>query len=164
MTSVTPAVPPEPAPVTRSTTPEPTAPTAPTASGTRPPSRAARSLVGGLYLVTGGVHLGIVAADTGFYRHFADDALPFVRDRWADVFMAAPVFWGLCLAVGEIVLGTLLLLGGRWAKAGWLGVIAFNVLLLLFGVGFLLWVLPALVVLTVLAVRDWPRLSPRSRP
>ena len=52
----------------------------------------------------------------------------------------------------------------RWAKVGWLGVIAFHVLLVLFGVGFLLWALPALGVLTVLAVRDWPRLSPRSEP
>lgn len=161
MTSVTPAVPSEPVPVTGPTT----TPASTAAPVRRPPSRAARSLVGGLFLVTGGVHLGIVAADTGAYRHFADDALfPFVRDRWADVFMAAPVFWGLCLTVGEIALGTLLLLGGRWAKVGWIGVIVFNVLLVLFGVGFLLWVLPALGVLTVLAVRDWPRLSPRREP
>lgn len=130
------------------------------AAATRP--RVGGSLVGGLYLVTGGVHLGIVAADTGVYRHFADDAVPFVRDRWADVFMATPTFWGLCLMAGEIGLGTLLLLGGRWAKAGWTGVIAFHVLLLLFGTGFLLWSVPALCLLAVLAVRDWPRLSSRS--
>ena len=119
--------------------------------------------VGGLYLVTGGVHLGIVAAEPGVYRHFADDALtPFVRERWADVFMAAPTFWGLCLMAGEIGLGILLLLGGRWAKVGWVGVIAFQVLLLLFGSGFLLWSVPMLCLLGVLAVRDWPRLSSRS--
>ena len=35
--------------------------------------------------------------------------------------MAGPAFWGLCLLAGEIALGTLLLLGGRWAKVGWLG-------------------------------------------
>lgn len=139
------------------------APAAATGTSARRRSRAARSLVGGFYLFTGGVHLGIVAAGTGFYRHFADGALfPFVRDRWADVFMAAPAFWGLCLMAGEIVLGTLLLLGGRWAKAGWLGVIAFQVLLVLFGVGFLVWSVPALLVLSILAVRDWPRLSDRS--
>jgi hypothetical protein len=119
--------------------------------------------VGGLYLVTGGVHLGIVAADPGAYRHFADGALvPFVRDGWADVFRAAPAFWGLCLMAGEIGLGVLLLLGGAWAKAGWTGVIAFHLLLVLFGSGFLLWSVPMLCLLTVLAVRDWPRLSSRS--
>ena len=123
-----------------------------------------RSVVGGFYLFTGGVHLGIVAADTGFYRPFADDALlPFVRDRWADVFMADPTFWGLCLVVGETALGILLLLGGRSARVGWVGVIAFNALLVLFGWGFLLWSVPALGILVVLAVRDWPRLKgPRS--
>jgi hypothetical protein len=152
MTSLTPAV-------------SPGAPTAATGTSRRHRSRAARSLVGGLFLVTGGVHLGIVAADTELYRHFADDALfPFVRDRWADVFMAGPALWGLCLMAGEIGLGTLLLLGGRWAKVGWLGVIAFQVLLVLFGVGFLPWSVPALLVFSVLAVRDWPRLSPRSEP
>lgn len=87
----------------------------------------------------GGVHLGIVAADTGFYRHFADGALfSFVRHGWADVFMVTPVFWGLCLA---------------------LGVIAFHVLLMLFGFGFWLWCVPALCLLVPLARKDWPRLA-----
>ena len=49
----------------------------------------------------------------------------------------------------------------RWAQAGWIGVIAFNALLVLFGWGFLLWSAPAVGVLTVLAVKDWPRLSDR---
>ena len=40
--------------------------------------------------------------------------------------------------------------------------IAFHVLLILFGIGFLLWSVPALCLLGVLAVRDWPRLSSRS--
>jgi hypothetical protein len=124
----------------------------------------ARSVVGGFYLFTGGVHLGIVAAGTGFYRDFADQALfPFVRDRWADVFMPHAVFWGLCLMLGETTLGILLFLGGRWAKVGWVGVIAFNALLVLFGWGFLLWSVPAVGILTFLAVRDWPRLSTGGR-
>lgn len=98
------------------------------AAGHRRP--VARQVVGGFYLFTGGVHLGIVAADPGFYRAFADQALvPFVRDRCA--------------------------------QAGWIGVIAFNALLVLFGWGFLLWSAPAVGVLTFLAVKDWPRLSDR---
>lgn len=64
-------------------------------------ARLGRSVVGGFFLSMGGVHLGIVAADTGFYRHFADGALfSFVRHGWADVFG----FWlwsvpALCLLV-----------------------------------------------------------------
>jgi hypothetical protein len=120
----------------------------------------ARKVVGGFYLSMGGVHLGIVAADPELYRRFADRALlPFVRNGWADIFMVAPVFWGLCLAAGETVLGVLLLTGGRAAKLGWAGVIAFHVLLMLFGWGIWVWCLPALAVLVPLAVRDWPHLN-----
>ena len=126
----------------------------------RHPSGLARTIVGGFYLSMGGVHLGIVAADPEFYRPFADRALlPFVRDGWAEIFMAAPVFWGLCMVAGETTLGVLLLAGGRAAKLGWAGVIAFHLLLMLFGWGIWAWSLPALAVLVPLALRDWPRLS-----
>jgi hypothetical protein len=122
--------------------------------------RLARTVVGGFYLSMGGVHLGIVAADPRFYRPFADAALfHFVRDGWADIFMAAPVFWGLCMVAGETTLGILLLMGGRAAKLGWAGVIAFHLLLMLFGWGIWAWCLPALAVLVSLASRDWPRLT-----
>lgn len=123
--------------------------------------RLARAVVGGFYLSMGGVHLGIVAADPQFYRSFADAALfSFVRDGWADIFMSAPVFWGLCMVAGETTLGVLLLIGGRAAKLGWAGVIACHVLLLLFVWGIWGWCLPALAVLVPLAIRDWPRLTP----
>src|SRR6478609_3221989 len=47
---------------------------------------AGRLLVGGLFLTTGGVHLGLVAADPEVYRHFADAGIfPFVRDGWRSV-------------------------------------------------------------------------------
>jgi hypothetical protein len=114
-----------------------------------------RRLVGGFFLVMGGVHLGIVGADPQTYDAFADHPLfPFVREGWQQIVMAQPAFWGVCLMVGEIGLGTLLLVGGRAARWGWLGVITFHVLLMLFGVGFWLWSLPALVLLTWLARRD----------
>jgi hypothetical protein len=122
--------------------------------------RLARTVVGGFYLSMGGVHLGIVAAQPQFYRHFADAALfSFVQQGWADIFMAAPVFWGLCMVVGETTLGVLLLAGGRASKIGWAGVIAFHLLLMLFGWGIWVWCLPALAVLVRLAARDWPRLT-----
>ena len=124
--------------------------------------RRARLLVGGFYLSMGGVHVGIVAADPQLYRHFADSALlGFVRSGWSEVFMAAPAVWGLCLALGETVLGVLLLTGGRPARLGWAGVIAFQVLLMLFGWGVWLWSIPALAVLVPCAVADWPALGRR---
>ena len=122
--------------------------------------RRGRLITGGFFLSMGGVHLGIVAADPQLYRAFADEALlGVVRSGWDDVFMAAPAFWGLCLALGETVLGTLLLLGGGWARVGWAGVITFHVLLMLFGWGVWLWCVPALCLLVPLARVDWPSLS-----
>ena len=97
-----------------------------------------RALVGGFFLVTGGTHLGIVVADPGFYRHFADGAqFAFVRSGWRDIVMAHPVWYGLLLMAGEIALGVALLVGGRTARVGWIGVITFHLLLVLFGWGFL---------------------------
>jgi hypothetical protein len=114
-----------------------------------------RSIVGGFYLAMGGIHLGLVAARPEVYRHFADHGLfGFVVTGWRDVFMAAPVFWGMCLMSGEIALGTALLLGGTPARVGWLGVLAFHLLLMLFGFGFWLWSVPAIAVLVWLALRD----------
>lgn len=114
-----------------------------------------RHLVGGFFLVMGGVHLGIVSVDPQTYDAFADHPLfPFVREGWQQIVMAQPVFWGLCLMAGEIALGTLLLVGGRAARWGWIGVIGFHVLLMLFGVGFWVWSLPALALLVWLARRD----------
>src|SRR5215207_2948495 len=44
--------------------------------------------VGGFFVWTAGIHVGIVAADTGFYRHFADEAFfPAQARAWRDVFM-----------------------------------------------------------------------------
>jgi len=95
-----------------------------------------RGYVGGFYLFTAGVHLGIVAADPQFYRPFADPSyLPFIRDAWHSVFMAHPASWGLALMAGEILPAVLFLVGGRAAPGGWVGVIVFHVLLMLFGFG-----------------------------
>ena len=112
-------------------------------------------VVGGFYLSMGGVHLGLVAADTETYGHFADAGLfAFVRDGWQEVFMAHATTFGLLLAAGETALGVLLLLGGRYATLGWAGVIAFHLLLMLFGFGVWLWCLPAIALLVHLARRD----------
>ena len=117
--------------------------------------------VGGFFTAMGGVHLGIVAADTQFYETFADGAwLGFVRNGWTEVFMAAPAMWGLLLAAAEITTGVLLLVGGRAARVGWALTIVFHLLLLLFGPGIWAWCLPALAFLAWGMRRDWPHLAP----
>src|SRR3954447_15537116 len=93
-----------------------------------------RRVVAALFLWSGGIHVGLLSADPEIYRRFADRALfPFVRDGWAEVFMAQPRAWALALAFAETVTGILLLTRGRAVAAGWVGVIVFHVLLLLFG-------------------------------
>jgi len=115
----------------------------------------ARKIVGGFFLVSGGVHLGLVAADADVYRHFADGALfSFVGVGWQEFVMARPELYGLFLMAGEIALGTMLLIGGRAAYVGWSGVIAFHVLLLVFGWGVWLWAVPVLAVMVPMAIRD----------
>ena len=122
--------------------------------------RIARHVVGGLYLVTAGINAGLVLADPSTYQHFADESfLPVVRRLWEDVVMATPTPWFLLLAAGELLLGVLLLLGGRAARIGWVGAVLFHVLLMLFGVGFWLWSLPALALLVPAAWADWPHLA-----
>lgn len=128
-------------------------------------SEVVRRAVGCFFLFTGGVHLGMVAADTEVYRHFASGSmLPFVRDAWTDVFMAHAASWALAVMAGELALGLLLLRGGAAAKVGWAGAIAFHLALMLFGWGFWLWSVPVLVFLVWAARRDWPDLTSRSTP
>ena len=129
----------------------------PSISPPLPPGRAriGRRVVGGLFLWGGGVHVGILAADPSTYRGFADAALfGFVRDGWAEVFMAHPRAWAMALALAEMTAGILLLARGRAVLAGWAAVIVFHLLLMLFGFGFWLWCLPALATLSVLATAD----------
>ncbi|VII98552.1 hypothetical protein [Arthrobacter sp. DR-2P] len=115
-----------------------------------------RQFVGGFFLFTGGIHMGIVAAGPEFYAPFADGALftP-VREAWGRIFMAAPAPWGLALSAGEAALGVMLLRGGARAKAGWAGVLAFHLALMLFGWGFWAWSIPALAFLVPAALADW---------
>jgi hypothetical protein len=128
-------------------------------TGSARPMRA-RSIVGGFFLTMGGVHIGLVSADTEIYRHFADGALiPGLSTLWQEVFMAHPAVWGLLLAAFEITCGALLLRGGRTARLGWAGVLAFHVALMGFGWGFWAWSAPVLTVLVTAALIDWARLD-----
>jgi hypothetical protein len=118
--------------------------------------------VGAFFVWTAGIHVGIVAADTSFYRHFADGALvPGVQEVWRTVFLADPVAWGLATAAGEAALGLLLLFGSRGARLlGWSGVIGFHVALMVFGWGFWVWSLPALALLVPAALQDVAPFTP----
>ncbi|GAB7006659.1 hypothetical protein JCM18899A_41320 [Nocardioides sp. AN3] len=128
--------------------------------------RVGRRIVGGFFVWTGGIHVGILAADPSTYRHFADQALlGFVSRGWSDVFMAQPRLWALALAIAETAAGVLLLTRGRAVAVGWCAVIVFHALLLLFGFGFWLWAVPAIVVLSTLAWADraeWRRAGTRA--
>jgi hypothetical protein len=125
-------------------------------------ARRIRRFVGHFFLVTGGINVGMVAADPQTYRPFADPAaLDFVQGAWEQIVMAHPAVWGLLLAGVELVLGILLLLGGRAARVGWVGVITFHLLLMFFGPGVWLWCIPALAVMVPAAVGDWPQLADR---
>ena len=129
-----------------------------TAAAHRPP--ALTTGVGGFFTCMGGVHVGLVAADTSVYEPFADGALfGFVRTGWSEVFMAAPAVWALLLAAAEITVGVLLLVGGRAARVGWVATIVFHLLLMLFGFGIWLWSVPAIAFLAWAARRDWPTLT-----
>ena len=119
-----------------------------------------RQIVGRFFLWTSGIHVGVAAANPAIYQHFADAAvMEWVERGWNEVFMAHPRLWGLAVAAVQLALGLLLLHGGRAAKVGWIGVIGFHLALVLFGWIYLIWVVPAVMVLVVLARRDWPRLA-----
>lgn len=122
----------------------------------------ARRVVGGVYLCCAGLNAGLVLADPEVYRDFAASSyLPFVRTAWQDVVMAHPTAWILLLALGELVIGTALLGGSpRGVRFGWAAVIAFQALLMLFGLGFWLWSVPVLVAVVPLARRDLATISP----
>lgn len=123
-----------------------------------PSARTGRVVVGGFFLVMGGVHLGLVSADPEIYRPFADHALfGFVRSGWQDIVMKAPAVYGLLLMAGEVLAGALLLAGARAARIGWCAVIVFHVLLMLFGWWVWAWSIPALLILVALARQDMQR-------
>jgi len=112
--------------------------------------------VGGFFLWTSGIHVGIVAADPVFYQHFADSALvPGLAPAWRSVFMSHAALYGLVVASAEAALALLLLGSPRSRRAGWCGVVGFHAALLCFGWGFWVWSLPALALLVRSARRDW---------
>ena len=123
----------------------------------RPPGRTVA--VGGFYLMMSGINTGLAIGDPQVYDTFAKGGLfAFVRTGWSDVVMADPRLWILLLAAGEATMGVLLLVGGRAARMGWVAVLAFHALLLLFGWGVWAYAVPAIALLARLLRHDWHRL------
>jgi len=127
----------------------------PTTTHVRDTPRLVRRVVGGFYLTMAGINIGLVIGDPDVYAAFGRGA-PFllVREGWEGIVMGLPAFWIGLLAVAEIVVGALLLGSDRTARAGWVLVVVFHLLLTLFGLMTLVWVVPFLAVVTPFALRD----------
>jgi len=120
-----------------------------------PDSTTTRLAIGGFYLVTAGINIGIVVGDAETYRHFADGGVfAFVRDGWLDIVMAAPGVWIGLLAAGEIAIGVALLAGDRWTLPGYASIVAFHLALVLFGWGILIWSGPVLLLMSLVIRRE----------
>ncbi|MFC5139815.1 hypothetical protein ACFPK1_16360 [Actinomycetospora rhizophila] len=110
-----------------------------------------RGAVGVLFIV-GGALLHVINLVSGAtYSGFADPAFfPWVTTTWQLVVVPdAVVFIGL-LALFEAVVGVLAISGGRATQIGYAGVIAFYLLLWLFGWMELVWVLVLIVPMLLL--------------
>jgi len=110
-----------------------------------------RAAVGVLFVV-GGALLHVINLVAGAdYSGFADPAFfPWVTSAWQAVVVPhAVVFIGL-LALFEAVVGVLAVAGGRATQIGYAGVIAFYLLLWLFGWMELVWALVMIVPMVVL--------------
>jgi hypothetical protein len=107
-------------------------------------------------------HTALAMFDTETYRPLADAALAeWVFRDWQTVFMADPRQWGLALAVSQLLIASLLLFARR---VGYLGVIAFNLILMLFGWTFWWWSVPALAFAVPAAVHEFRTASRGALP
>ena len=117
-----------------------------------------RASVAVLFVVGGALlHVINLATDVG-YADFADPAhFSWVTEAWLDVVAPHQVFFIGLLAVFEAVVGVLTVLGGRWSQLGMAGVIAFYLVLWIFGWFETVWVIlmvPPMVLLLRAERRD----------
>jgi hypothetical protein len=106
----------------------------------------------GVLFVVGGALLHVINLVTDVsYADFADPAhFSWVTDAWLDVVAPNEVFFIGLLALFEATVGVLTVLGGRWSQLGMSGVIAFYLVLWIFGWFETVWVilmLPPMVLL-----------------
>lgn len=116
--------------------------------------------VSALWVLAGAAVNALFLARGDDYSGFADGAsTSFVRDTWESVVVPHHVlFIGLLIAF-EAAVGALVLVEGRVRQTALVPLIGFNVALVSFGWGFLLWSVPMVVALSLLwrADRTWRR-------
>lgn len=116
--------------------------------------------VSALWLVAGAGANAYFLACGETYSGFADGAsTSFVRDTWESVVVPHQTWFIGVLIAFEAAAGALVLVEGRVRQTALLLLVAFNVALVSFGWGFLVWSVPMVVALTLLwrAARTWPR-------
>jgi hypothetical protein len=89
----------------------------------------------GVYYVFAGAMVHVIYLATGAsYETFADSAhVSFVRDAWRSLVAPHQLFFIGLLVVVEATMGVLVLIGGRRAELGMVGILAMQACLLLFG-------------------------------
>ena len=109
------------------------------------------SAVSALWVVAGAAVNGYFLARGDNYSGFADGAsIAFVRETWESLVVPHhTVFIGLLIAF-EAVAGALVLLAGRARQTALLLLIGFNVALVSFGWGFMVWSVPMVLALGLL--------------
>lgn len=111
------------------------------------------------------VNLAFLLTDQS-YEGFADGSWSgFVTETWESLVVPHQTLFIGLLIVGEAVAGLLVLLPGRVRTAALWSLIAFNVLLVSFGVGFLVWSVPLVTALWLLlrAGERWSYVAPAGR-
>jgi hypothetical protein len=107
-----------------------------------------RLALGVFYVLAGALVHGIYLAAGASYAAFADAAhVPFVRTAWHSLVAPNQMFFIGLLIVFEAVVGVLVLMGGRKAQLGMVGILAMQACLLLFG-----WVLTGFAAVMLVAV------------
>jgi hypothetical protein len=110
-----------------------------------------------LWVVAGaGVNLAMLIEGSTYTKFASGSPIPFVRDTWESLVVPHHhVFIGLLIAF-EAAAGLAVLWRGRARTVSLAALIAFNVTLVVFGWGFLVWAVP-LVVSLVLLLRAGPK-------
>jgi hypothetical protein len=107
-----------------------------------------RLFLGVFYVFAGAVVHAIYLATGASYATFADAAhVAFVRTTWHEVVAPHQEFFIGLLILFEAVVGVLILMGGRRAQLGLLGILGMQACLLLFG-----WVLTGFATVMLIAV------------
>jgi hypothetical protein len=126
-----------------------------------------RVAVAALFIAFGAaVNAIYLALANGYYDHFADPSpFAFVEDTWRSLVLPHQgMFIGLLIGF-EAVMGVLVLVGGRWTQAGYVGLIAFHVGQLPFGGVLWPWATVMIVTLSLLLRAErHPAAAPLTRP